>query len=172
MESQSYNSVCTLADSLANNIVIQIINCASRCAKFLLVRIWRPIQLIDLGFVKRMIVHISSGFIQILNWFTLNNFVFFFDSSCLVICSLGRLCTSSLIYLKIVQFGSRADINLIRTDLVTSHSTRRGYNFIWKWTCYSFVVSTIVYCFVMLLTVVCHKVTKTIYIVLSLLWTS
>ena len=130
MESQSYNSVCTLADSLANNIVVQIINCASRCAKFLLVRIWRPIQLIDLGFVKRMIVHISSGFIQILNWFTLNNFVFFFDSSCLVICSLGRLCTSSLIYLKIVQFGSRADINLIRTDLVTSHSTRSSCNFI------------------------------------------
>ena len=66
MQAKPYNSISSLPDTFPNNVVIKIIDCAARCAKFELIRIGSTVKLVYLSLIKRVVVQLCSGRVQIL----------------------------------------------------------------------------------------------------------
>lgn len=98
MQAKPYNSICSLPNSFPNDVVIKIIDCAARCAKLELIRIGSTIKLVHLSLIKRVVVQLCTGRVQIF----VGNQVLLLCFTSLMTCSLRGLRTCPLVEIQII----------------------------------------------------------------------
>lgn len=121
VETKSDHSISTLADPLADNVVVKVIDSAAFSAKFLIFESRCTLHLIDLCLVKWMSFHIYHCFLSIRLGLLLSSL-----SSCLKVrasfCprlgSLRRDTNLTLVQLEIVQFDL--------SDVIVGHAALVG----------------------------------------------
>jgi len=165
VQSKSYDCISSLADSFANDVVIEVINRAPWGAEFELVWIRCAVELVNLRLVERMIVQLSRSGVKVL---TCGQFLLFSFPS-LVTSSLRRLRTWSFVYVQIVKLYTAAVVACIY--LITTNTASLTCQLVWKRTIDNLLRGVLVNSLVELfLTIVCNEIAQSVYFILGLLW--